>query len=264
MASIHMGEVIDLNILYSGLCAARVFTWAEAADHKPGLIEAIETERRSGGGMTRSNIGGGWHSDVDLPNWQHPSVAALMRFVADCADQAVAATNDVDVDWRREPWIVQGWANVNPPGGAANALHEHIQMNWHWAACYYVQCDGVGDAPPDDAELGRLVFENRWHGLHLKDSGTRRGNRHFYTPREGELVFFPAWQHHRVEPHHQQSDRITIACNLHSRELERSRYWTYRPGRLPRQLPSVHDLLNRLRGGKAHSADGTPPGAPIG
>ena len=266
MLSTNSYRTIDLEVLNRGVCSAHSFMWEAAAEHKAGLIEAVLEQRRRHPGITRTNIGGGWHSDVDLPRWPHPSIAALMSFVAASADKVVAATNDIEADWRHEPWIAHAWANVNPPGGAANALHEHIQMNWHWSGCYYVQCDDLDDAPAarDDAELGRLVFENRWHGLRLKHREPRPLNRYFHTPREGELVFFPAWQHHRVEPHRQPGDRISIAFNLHSRELERSRYWTFRPGRLQRQWPRVHDLINGLRGTRAHHADGAPPGFPIG
>jgi uncharacterized protein (TIGR02466 family) len=265
MSSTRSYEVIDLNVLNSGLTAAHSFMWADAAEHKAGLIEAVEAQRRTSSGINRTNIGGGWHSDIDLPQWPHPSIQALMRWIIDCADGVVAATNDVGPGWRRAPWIAHAWANVNPPGGAANALHEHVQMNWHWSGCYYVQCDDIDARGANgDAELGRLVFENRWHGLRLKAAEPRAVNRYFHVPRQGEVVFFPAWQHHRVEPHRQQGNRISIAFNLYSPELERSRYWTFRPGPLPRRLPAVHNIINRLRGGKAHHADGTPPGYPVG
>lgn len=258
-------QVIDLGVVYSGVNVAHSFMWPAAAEHKAGLIDAIEQRRATTSGISRTNIGGGWHSDVDLPRWEHPSIVALMSWVADCADKIVAATNATDEDWRRKPWEAQAWANVNPPGGAANALHEHIQMNWHWSGCYYVQCDDIlAESPADDGELGRLVFENRWHGLRLKHREPSPANRYFHVPRQGEVMFFPAWQHHRVEPHRQAGDRISIAFNLYSDELERSRYWTFRPGRLPRRLPRLHDFINRLRGNKAHDANGAPPGYPVG
>lgn len=265
MARMRNHEVIDLSAIHGGLNAAHAFIWPLAAEHKSGLIEAIGARRGTSSGITRTNVGGGWHSDVDLPTWQHPSIAALIQWIAACADQVVATTNDVENNWRSRPWTAQAWANVNPPGGAANALHEHIQMNWHWSGCYYVQCDD--NAAPGAAasgDRGRLVFENRWHGLRLKRREPDASQRYFHTPREGEVVFFPAWQHHRVEPHHQKSDRISIAFNLYADELERSRYWTFRPGPLQRRFPALHNFMNDLRGGKAHNADGRPPGYVIG
>ena len=40
------------------------------------------------------------------------------------------------------PWRVNGWANVNSPGGH-NISHTHAQRNWHWSACYYVDLPGL-------------------------------------------------------------------------------------------------------------------------
>jgi uncharacterized protein (TIGR02466 family) len=260
MLAVHDPRLIDLDVLNHGICAAYAFTWNHASAHKQGLLEAIHERKRQSRGITRTNVGG-WHSETDLPRWRHPSTAALMKFIVDCADRAVAATNGVEPDWRRQPWIAHAWANVNPPGGAANSLHDHVSLNWHWSGCYYVQCDIDEDA---DGDLGRLVFENRWHGLRLKEREPHARECFHYAPKEGEVVFFPSWQHHRVEPHRQAGDRVSIAFNLFSPELERSRYWTHRPGSVARKAPAIYDLFNRLRGHRAPTADGVPPGYPIG
>ena len=252
---------IEMSSLAKGVHDAVTFHWPGAADAKAGLMEAIEARRAATPGIRRTNTGDGWHSDVDLAGWTHPAIAALMRFIAESADTATAHVNGVDTDWRNQPWRAQAWANVNPPGGAANALHDHVQMNWHWSGCYYVQCDGIAAAGQDNGrEQGRIVFEHRWHGLRLA-KGSRLDERHVgYSPCEGELILFPSWQHHRVEPHHGDRDRVSIAFNLHTPQLERSRYWTYRPGPLDRRAPAVAGLLRKLTGRTAHDATGRPPG----
>lgn len=263
LRTISNHRMIDLKALSDGVFAAYVFGWNDASAHKQGLLDAVQERRRRSRGIVRTNVGG-WHSETDLPRWPHPSIASLMTFIVECADSAVAAANGVDIGWRSRPWIARAWANVNPPGGAANSLHDHVSLNWHLSGCYYVQCDIEEAGTAADDDLGRLVFENRWHGLRLMEREPRSDELHYCAPREGEVVFFPSWLQHRVEPHRQAADRVSIAFNLFSPELERSRYWTHRPGRLERQAPGVYDFINRLRGYKATSADGAPPGYRIG
>ncbi|MGB7405691.1 MAG: putative 2OG-Fe(II) oxygenase, partial [Pacificimonas sp.] len=227
--------------------------------HRASLLDTIRRKRETTTGINRTNEGG-WHSDVDLPSWDSPAVAALMAFIADSCDRAVAELNGVDVDWRKAPWRTQAWANVNPPGGALNRLHDHIQMNWQLSGCYYARID---EPAPDAEDKGRLILENHWTGLALATGSETRGRGDAYVPKEGQFVLFPSWQHHRVEPHAGPGDRVTIAINLFAKELERSRFWTHKSGVIERRVPALVRGLRRLTGRRAHEGSGAPWGFDI-
>lgn len=226
--------------------------WPEAADRKAEIIGAIRQRRDGDPGMKRTNRDG-WHSRTNLPAWSEPGIQELVRWVASCAQAA-------SLEWREGidasklgPWRMNGWANVNP-AGAHNIAHHHIQRNWHWSACYYVH---LGEISSEDLG-GALVFHDNDTGLNLKSSESRRSHR--VVPREGQLILFPAWLHHSVEPHSSEDDRISIAFNLHNLELERSRFWKYRPPLAWRIRPGLMARYAKWRGRPDRRLNAPPPG----
>lgn len=235
-----------------------VFCWDEAAYWRDEILDAVSKRRRSDKGMQRTNVGG-WHSRRDLPGWPEPGVQALVRWAAAQATHATANWRQNGVQPAPTRWRMDGWANVNPAGGAFNRAHDHSILKWNWSGCYYLSTGGNGDG----AAGGAIVFEDRGAGLQTKSTAddARRSFRH--VPTEGELLIWPSWLPHRVESHSQGSDRVSIAMNFHSPWLEKSRYWTHRPGFLWRKFPALMRPLARLRGSWDQSPSGMPPGFDI-
>jgi uncharacterized protein (TIGR02466 family) len=217
------------------------------------LVESVEQRRRASTGIVRTNVNA-WHSEVDLPGWPDGAIQSLVRWIVESARSTSrllngAANADI-VHWR-----LNGWANVNPAGGR-NSSHHHAQRNWHWSACYYVH---LGAIESDDALGGALVFEEWGTGLAAAmQGGARRAWRH--RPSEGELVLFPAWLHHSVEPHFSKEARMSMAFNLHGMGLERSRLWSYQPPLHWRLFPGWMRRLSALVGGQDLSRHALPPG----
>ena len=232
---------------------AFVFRWAETEPRKPQLVDAVRRHRAESPGVVKTNRRG-WHSETDLPAWKEPGVAELVRWAARCVEEASLAMSDAGGDRPRGAWRVSAWANINPPGGH-NISHTHAQRNWHWSACYYVDL-------PDIAREeigGALVLEERGTGLRVRDNRpSSRESR--YIPSEGELVVFPAWLYHRVEPHAGDSDRISIAFNFHHPDLEPSRLWEHRPRWWWRKFPGLLRRIAKLRGTQDWSAGAAPMG----
>lgn len=229
--------------------------WPEAEARKEEIVEAIRMRQRTDPGIVRTNRNG-WHSRTDLPAWPEPAMQALVRWVADRAQAA-------SLEWRQRseatnfaPWRMDGWANVNPPGGL-NLLHHHAQRDWHWSACYYVH---LGEIPTADVG-GGLVFEEHGTGLDPRGAVDRRSRR--VVPREGQLIIFPAWLSHRVEPHSAGGDRISIAFNLHNAALERSRLWEHRPSWKWRMFPAVMRRVAAWRGTRDETPGALPPGVDV-
>lgn len=255
------------------------WAWPEAGRRRADIIEAVLRRRKSQKGLQRSNRGG-WQSEVDLPVWPEPAVQALVRWVVG----RVAATS---TEWRdgipTDPlppvWRANGWANINPRD-TWNALHLHSNKNWHWAAVYYLQLEdlqpGSGRSEPDESgpnrlgpgKGGALVFRDAGTGLEPASNAdvpsdfTRRSHR--VAPNEGELVVFPSWLYHLVEPHEAGNDRISIAFNLYNAGLEWSRFWHSKP-LLWRHASPLMRIWAKMRGEWDQSGPGPapPPGFDI-
>jgi uncharacterized protein (TIGR02466 family) len=177
----------------------------------PGLLtalkEAILKRRDQDPGILRSNIGGGWHSDVRLPEWGGDAARRLL-------DHVIALVNDNTFnmnasDGRPIRWAIDCWANVNENGGA-NARHVHGGS--FWSAVFYVYVDegAGGELLLFDPRMPLLVM----HAPRLRFKVTG-GEREFrIKPVAGRLIVFPAWLAHEVQPWQGDGLRISIAVNL--------------------------------------------------
>ncbi len=232
-----------------------VFRWTEAERRKAEIVAAIRQRQRESRGIVRTNRNG-WHSEIDLPAWPEPAVQALTRWTASCTQAASLNQCRAGEPVPFGAWRMNGWANVNPPGGY-NELHHHASRNWHWSACYYVE---LGDIPADAAG-GALIFEER--GTGLIPAGSRSPRTCRFVPSEGQVVIFPSWLHHRVEPHLAGDDRISIAFNLHNAALERSRLWEHRPTWAWRTFPHLMRRVAAWRGKPDEGRNAVPPGTDI-
>jgi uncharacterized protein (TIGR02466 family) len=231
-----------------------VWQWPEAATHKSALIQQVDEHRRESKGIVATNIGG-WHSKKDLPNWPDPAIQSLVRWIAESTRRTSLLLNG-EAHGDVSHWRINGWANVNPPGGR-NWLHHHAQRNWHWSAVYYAH---LGVLEADDTQGGALVFEEWGTGLATAGmkGNVRRSWRH--RPAEGQLLLFPSWLHHSVEPHFSPETRVSLAFNLHGVGLELSRMWQYQPPMPWRLFPKLMRKFAALTGTFDWSRHGMPPG----
>jgi|GEM_PF-5704930 len=204
--------------------------WPSAALHKTAILDAV-LRRRTG----RRGV---WESSPDLPAWPEPAVRALTRWVAERAQEASSSWHEGIEPAPFGPWRTGGWATIGQPG-CGEALRHHATANWHWSAVYCLEAGGSG---------GALIFEERGTGLGFAGAAVRRSRR--VVPVEGQLLVFPAWLHHKVEPHLYGGERIWIGFNLHNAALEASRLWEPEPAgrfaRLVRRLVGRRDPAARL------------------
>lgn len=93
------------------------------------------------------------------------------------------------------------WANINQPG-SRNTFHTHKEDDF--SCVYYLQGTSTGDLRfPNPANL-------------LGDcSKTSPFTRDFlFAPTDGDLILFPSWLPHEVEPNLSNRERINIAFNF--------------------------------------------------
>lgn len=97
-----------------------------------------------------------------------------------------------------KPPKINYWINVNQPG-SRNVLHNHPGS--HLSGVFYLQAD----------QTGGLRFPNP-SLLAGNHSATGPFTRDFiFTPNDGDLIIFPGWMPHEVEPNLSNKQRINIA-----------------------------------------------------
>ena len=147
---------------------------------------------------------GGWQSQSKrdiVPQLQSlvNEISNRMRYVKD----VLGLRNDLNISFGNY------WININ---GKNSFNLPHVHPFSLASAVYYV-------AVPKDS--GRLVFENpiQQHdyvmkpGSVLEYNGINSGYWNV-EPQQGELIIFPSWLRHWVEPNNTDQERISIAFNL--------------------------------------------------
>lgn len=198
----------------AGIEPGRLFSTPVIVDALDGAVPvnaALETlilaRRSADPGVVRTNVGG-WHSTSDLLEWARQPMQPVMRRIVDHCD---TATVDLEsTDGQRRGWRLDGWANVNPPGGAANAAHNH--GGCFWSAVYYVRVD-----PGEGGEL--VLYDPRLPAIDMHAPMLRfrdMGGEQQVTikPHAGMIVIFPSWLIHAVRPWTGTGLRISVAVNL--------------------------------------------------
>ena len=108
---------------------------------------------------------------------------------------------------------IMAWANVLRRGNY-NRVHSHPEFSW--SAVYYV-C--LGGAPASEAD-GLIEFvDPRGAANMVATPGRPFDQKLRLRPRAGELILFPSWLLHYVNPYERTDIRISIAFNISMRNL---------------------------------------------
>ena len=103
------------------------------------------------------------------------------------------------------------WYNICPKGGF-NAVHVHPGA--FLSGVYYLQTpEGSGDLVLHDPRKASQSSREPGH--------IARPSLHHFKPQIGDVLIFPAWLEHSVEPNYSNEDRISISFNI---------AWRYKPG----------------------------------
>jgi uncharacterized protein (TIGR02466 family) len=157
-------------------------------------------------GLSASNRKG-WHSQRDLFQRSEPAAMTLRNHIV-VAMTAAARRYTPEFDPRRHKTFLEGWINVNRQGGY-NSPHGHSGA--HLSGSYYVSVPEAADAAPSNIEF-----------LHPASTIPRDWalGRAMVTPSvsikpiEGQMLIFPSYLQHWVQPNEADADRISIAFNM--------------------------------------------------
>lgn len=149
---------------------------------------------------------GGWQSD-DI--YVSDRIAALAPLTSIIQMELVEIQNRMEIE--NDLRIDNMWININ---GHRDWNTSHRHPHSLISGVFYVRIP--------EGDNGRLVFENV--NPHMEYYITRKIRVRNYNdvtaswwniaPSENQLVFFPAWLSHTVEPNYTHEDRISIAFNI--------------------------------------------------
>tara|TARA_B100000287_G_C20147837_1_gene588927 strand:+ start:24 stop:569 length:546 start_codon:yes stop_codon:yes gene_type:complete len=102
---------------------------------------------------------------------------------------------------------IYAWVNVNGEGHSNNK-HSHFTSDILISGVYYVK------VPEDSGNIrfydprGELIHKTLdWKYYHNYQY-------HYIKPKEGQMIFFPCWLEHDVEPNQSNDERVSIAFNV--------------------------------------------------
>jgi uncharacterized protein (TIGR02466 family) len=160
--------------------------------------EILSLMAKEAGHKGRSNRLG-WNSDPMLFN---------LPVFAPLAEAALSVFSSAIGECRKDElkFSLSAWANVHNPGGY-NVLHTH--PGCVMSGSFYLSLpEGSGPLIFDDPRPGIQ------HNMHLFNGPYPNACMPFVVePRVGQLIVFPSWLGHLVEPHLSKINRICIAMN---------------------------------------------------
>lgn len=140
----------------------------------------IEQENQ---GQVRSNMGG----------YQSTTEMIFDERFAQLREEVEASIRGI---FQFEPKMINGWVNINRKGGANR---RHIHQGSKLSAVYYVT---------------NAYSPIRFHDprpMNVWDNGPTTET---FNPTMGQLLIFPSWLEHDVEPNETDKTRISIAMNI--------------------------------------------------
>jgi uncharacterized protein (TIGR02466 family) len=156
-------------------------------------------------GLKLSNFGA-WHSTGDLFETKDETMTQLAgSLLGSAAEMSYFLVRDSHPDCTVEVAFHGGaWANVSHH---ADFNKPHIHPGAMWSGVFYVD---LGDRDPEPDDNGAIEFMDP-RPAYL--NGTTRVLR----PSAGQVVVFPSWLSHFVNPFRGRGERISIAFNANAK-----------------------------------------------
>lgn len=181
--------------------------WPDSEALNASLLATIATKRATTPGVTRS-LSGGWHSALDLFEWNTEAVATLAGQIFECFTRITRESVTVAGNFAGSVEM-SGWANVTVDGGY-NRIHNHADSMW--SGVYYA---ATGSPDPAFPDAGVLEFVDPRLGANMVSApGRPFGGNLRVVPAAGLMVLFPSWLLHFVNPFRGTGERVSISFNL--------------------------------------------------
>jgi uncharacterized protein (TIGR02466 family) len=165
------------------------------------ITDIYKIKEYDGGGVIKSNEGG-WQSSSDL---EQDLFKKHNQYVKD----RIHDTLPIQITDRYS--IQSVWAAVNGPGDF-NWPHFHTEAllsGVMWIKISPTSGSIRFENPNEYIESPNILRYTEEMQIESKNILAMQ-----YTPREGEMMIFPAWLKHAVTPNRSTTDRISLAFNL--------------------------------------------------
>ena len=173
----------------------------------------LERERMSPPPSAMSNVGGWQSMKRDLLDWPYPEMATLRDWIVEAVKEMTGFTFGGQPLRASGKLRIYSWANVLRHGNF-NRIHNHPGTSW--SGVYYVS---VGDEPASETD-GMIEFvDPRGSANMIATPGRPFDQRVRIRPRAGELILFPSFLQHFVNPCESEGTRISIAFNVSMQHL---------------------------------------------
>jgi uncharacterized protein (TIGR02466 family) len=164
----------------------------------------------------QGRIPGVFESKFDFLNWDLAPVADLRRLITGHLSAVTAVVGDTQPEeTQKYPFHYHAWFHVTRNGGYFRP-HSHPLASWS-----AVFCADPGDTSGDGHNEGHLVVYDPRHNVSMYlDRSNRDMRREFsfaslkFKLSYGDLMIFPSYLMHFVEPYTGEKPRVTVAANF--------------------------------------------------
>ena len=159
------------------------------------LIKKTYELFKTQGQNNNASIRMGWQSDYNIYNDVefHPLCDYILQQIS----------LNLLPNKETKPYITSMWLNVH---GQHGFNHVHVHSGAWYSGVYYLNCtEKTGNITFLDPRPGA---ENNFYHKHVEPSN------HTIKPITGDLILFPAWLPHLVEPNQDTENRISVAFNV--------------------------------------------------
>jgi len=161
--------------------------------------DILDLKEKSNDSIARTNPGC-WRSDL-FPVENYPWLEESAKTLIEQAHNYYSSDQTYFSRTKLEGTSYNAWVNVNEPG-SRNVLHSHFST---YSCVYYVQTQGTGSL--------RLCNPAQTLTNNVSNSPFTRD---FYIdPSDGDLILWPSWIPHEVEPNLSNQSRINVAMDVH-------------------------------------------------
>ena len=171
-------------------------------EHKGQFIQAIrDLKEKYPEGVSKSNLFG-YHSQDKIHN-EEERIHPLLHYAGSMALKAAEDLGFISVDVA----LSSVWFNINDTRQCMNAEHVHGDT---FSGVFYLKApEGSGKLVLQNPGINRI-----WQGLSLVEKKNQfTGEKIRIVPAEGNIVMFPSYLPHWVEPNDHDDERISISFN---------------------------------------------------
>lgn len=173
----------------------------------------LERERMSPPPSAMSNVGGWQSKRHDLLDWPYPEMATLRNWIVEAVKEMTGYTFGGRPLRASGKLQIFSWANVLRRGNF-NRIHNHPGTSW--SGVYYV---AVGGEPVSETDGVIEFVDPRGAANMIVTPGRPFDQKVRIRPRAGDLILFPSFLQHFVNPYESEGTRISIAFNVSMQHL---------------------------------------------